>query len=214
MGNEFYRFGENQTNAYVKYILANSCMPTLLGVKPSCMVTVMKKYTENLHILIQMLENEIHVFQCEYQVMYEDELSYTLFLYHPESMKQILKNEECHPLLMNYGYHFTDSVIKDTIERLMSRYAEYKTLNREFPHELGVLLGYPIDDVIAYIRNEGKNYKACGYWKVYYNVEQAEELFAFFKLVREEAMQILCSGRQLMEMKTFYGQSRSLAMVC
>ena len=36
-----------------------------------------------------------------------------------------------------------------------------------FPHEIGVFLGYPLDDVKGFIKNEGKKYLMIGYWKVY-----------------------------------------------
>lgn len=45
-----------------------------------------------------------------------------------------------------------------------------------FPHEIGLFLGYPIDDVISFIENKGKNFKCCGCWKVYHDEDNAKDI--------------------------------------
>lgn len=48
-----------------------------------------------------------------------------------------------------------------------------KRLNtKNFPHEIGIFLGYPLDDVIGFI--EHKPYYLVGDWKVYQNVNEAK----------------------------------------
>lgn len=42
-----------------------------------------------------------------------------------------------------------------------------------FPHEVGIILGYPLEDVIEFENNQGKNCKYCGLWKSYSDVETA-----------------------------------------
>ena len=42
-----------------------------------------------------------------------------------------------------------------------------------FPHEVGVLLGYPLADVLAFIAHDGRDELACGVWKAYINPESA-----------------------------------------
>ncbi len=44
---------------------------------------------------------------------------------------------------------------------------------KEFPHEVGVFLGYPLGDVIAFERYAGTGYAYSGYWKTYGNVSAA-----------------------------------------
>ena len=50
-----------------------------------------------------------------------------------------------------------------------------------FPHEIGLFLGYPIDDVISFIENKGKNFKCCGCWKVYHDEDNAKKTFEKYK---------------------------------
>ena len=46
-----------------------------------------------------------------------------------------------------------------------------------FPHEIGLFLGYPVEDVAGFIRHAGRGCKLCGYWKVYGDAEAASKLF-------------------------------------
>ena len=47
--------------------------------------------------------------------------------------------------------------------------------------EIGVFLGYPLADVIGFIENRGKNFTACGYWKVYTDPTTAQAEFDRYK---------------------------------
>ena len=56
---------------------------------------------------------------------------------------------------------------------------------KDFPHEIGVLLGYPAEDVKGFVVNEGKNYLYSGYWKVYGDLSEAKQLFYKFDRAKE-----------------------------
>lgn len=46
-----------------------------------------------------------------------------------------------------------------------------------FPHEIGLVLGYPIEDVEGFIADGGRGAAACGRWKVYGDVRAARLRF-------------------------------------
>ena len=48
----------------------------------------------------------------------------------------------------------------------------------EFPHEVGLFLGYPPEDVEGFIENKARSCKLTGYWKVYSDEEKAKKIFA------------------------------------
>ena len=50
-----------------------------------------------------------------------------------------------------------------------------------FPHEIGVFLGYPLEDVKLFIINKGKNYKISGIWKVYTDEAESMKVFEMYK---------------------------------
>lgn len=69
-----------------------------------------------------------------------------------------------------------------TIQRIVKGCWKIKERIRQledFPHEIGLFLSYPIEDVLGFIENRGKNYILNGYWKVYGNEEEARK--SFFK---------------------------------
>lgn len=49
------------------------------------------------------------------------------------------------------------------VEELKKRYACYMEEKGAFLHEIGLLLGYPVEDVLGFIRHQGKNYLYTGY---------------------------------------------------
>ena len=55
----------------------------------------------------------------------------------------------------------------------------------EFPHEVGLFLSYPPEDVKGFIENHAANAKCTGVWKVYGDEKKARELFARFKKCTE-----------------------------
>ena len=67
----------------------------------------------------------------------------------------------------------------------------------EFPHEIGIALGYPPEDIEGFKRYKGRNFKCCGYWKVYGNAERAQKLFEAYTLCRDRLMQALQTGATL-----------------
>ena len=69
-----------------------------------------------------------------------------------------------------------------------------------FPHEIGLFLGYPPKDVIAFIRNEGRNSKCTGCWKVYYDEKEAKQTFAKFKKCRDVYLRLWNQGRTVSQL--------------
>ena len=50
-----------------------------------------------------------------------------------------------------------------------------------FPHEIGVFLGYPPDDVRGFMKSPCDGVKCVGSWKVYGNQKEAEKIFKKYK---------------------------------
>lgn len=48
-----------------------------------------------------------------------------------------------------------------TLEQLLERLSGRISASEDFPHEIGLFLGYPVDDVTGFIQNKGRNYLLC-----------------------------------------------------
>ena len=66
-----------------------------------------------------------------------------------------------------------------------------------FPHEIGLFLGYPPEDVEGFMEYGGRNYKLNGYWKVYSDEYRARTLFERYTKCRDAVCRRLMSGYTL-----------------
>lgn len=120
---------------------------------------------------------------------------YLIYVYRKSHLQKQLENPEVHELLVKYGYPAT-YVITEYLNILKQR-LERKA---DFPHEIGLFLGYPVADVKAFIKNKGQNCVACGDWKVYGDEEAAKCLFCKYKHCREVYLSVYGSGRKFVDM--------------
>lgn len=102
-----------------------------------------------------------------------------IYLYRPSMLKRDMENVEAHKLLTERGYSAGNCDV--CIVRLIRRLAE----SGEFPHEIGLFLGYPPEDVDGFIKNRAGGFKCAGCWKVYGDRERAEKLFSRYKKCTE-----------------------------
>ena len=68
------------------------------------------------------------------------------------------------------------------------------------PHEIGIFLDYPYDDVVGFMKNKGRHPKCMGCWKVYGSVSKANSLFEKYRRCREEYRQKYMSGLTLRQL--------------
>lgn len=96
--------------------------------------------------------------------------SILVYLYDPQLLENILSQSDNISYLMQLGYSGNpDRALQMMLEKL-----EKSCI---FPHEVGLFLGYPLQDVQGYIENKGQNCLYAGYWKVYHNVREAKQQF-------------------------------------
>ena len=82
-------------------------------------------------------------------------------------------------LLRQAGYG--DESCERCVARLVCRFRE----SSEFPHEVGLFLSYPPEDVKGFINHRAGGFKCTGLWKVYGDEEKARSLFAKYKKCTE-----------------------------
>ena len=67
----------------------------------------------------------------------------------------------------------------------------------EFPHEVGLFLSYPPEDVKGFIENHAANAKCTGVWKVYGDERQARQTFDRYKKCTQTYCERWRSGVEL-----------------
>jgi hypothetical protein len=185
-------------HSYVRYLLAVHCIPTLLKLKPSSLIFANQKDTANIQLFLYYLEYEINQFGCQYSILYQKEEKLVLLIYNKDLLEAVLDCQDNIRFLSFFGYDVINNKIDNLLVTLMQRYQHYKT---DFPHEIGIILGYPLKDVEDFIRYEGNNYLFAGCWKVYHNADQAKKIFHHYEKVRNSALRILIEGKSLYELQ-------------
>jgi len=164
--------------------LASQCAPVIFGVKVS-------------NILITRPENEMEVYRLfdgtdlAAKCIQKTETKAFFLLYHKQRLHQHLMQKSVLAFLKETGYE--DLHTNELLNHFSQRFKTYNS-KQEFPHEIGIFLGYPIEDVIAFIEHKGKNYLLSGYWKVYGNPETAKRTFRIYDQVKQLAVSIAARG--------------------
>ena len=111
-----------------------------------------------------------------------------VYLYRPAELEKALEDAETWRFLETCGYRERD------VAAVLAHLRERLRVSEDFPHEIGVFLGYPLADVIGFIENEGRNCLCCGCWKVYANECEARRAFARFRKCRMVYEKLFASG--------------------
>jgi hypothetical protein len=111
-------------------------------------------------------------------VLREGEHGPLVFVFDKEQLEKAITTKSAGAVLSGLGYP-AGTPVSAALAHLQNRFAR-----GTFPHEVGLFLGYPAEDVLGFVEHKGRNYKLCGYWKVYGDVEQAKLRFRQYDICR------------------------------
>ena len=117
-----------------------------------------------------------------------------IYVYRAAKLKADWAKPGVAEFFQNEGYPSTD--VKECIYHLRKRILSQE----DFPHEIGIFLGYPLHDVVGFIENEGCNYHCVGCWKVYAGVCDAQKMFAKYKKCKTVYSKLFSDGRPIMRL--------------
>jgi hypothetical protein len=100
--------------------------------------------------------------------------SVLLFIYRPAALMALLARRNVTTLLGRAGYETTLD-IEATLTELQSRLA-----TPNFPHEIGIFLGYPLKDVVGFMGLAPLPFTRQGIWKIYGAPEKSLSLAETF----------------------------------
>ncbi len=194
-------------------LIVRHCAPTLAGLKTGNMFTATFASKAQLDSEVQQLNQILadkglrvtvlriacHASQSKSRSKNSSEYSGNhcgkgciralIYIYRPGRLQSDLDAEEAKDILLRFGYE--ESSLDGCISRLADRIYECDG----FPHEVGLFLGYPPEDVKGFIELGGRNSKASGYWKVYGDVDRAQKQFERFS--KCTGVYLECLGRGL-----------------
>ena len=90
-----------------------------------------------------------------------------------------------------------DVDLEETLNRIADAYQDHMNGKRGFPHEIGLVLGYPPVDVEGFIEKEGRDFLYSGYWKVYGNLEDTLKTFEAYDQARDYVIGMTGNGNEI-----------------
>lgn len=182
--------------------LALQCAPLISGIKISNLLII---HPAGVCQLDKILQGSM----LSYYMLAESEDKTVLLLFHKRSLEEYLLLPDNLTLLKEMGYQRFG--MYDILPVFALRYQNYLAVRQDFPHEMGVLLGYPIEDVRGFIDHNGKNFIFSGYWKVYGNPALKMQLFRSYERAKHTLVQLISEGAHMSDIIHFYYHKQMLS---
>lgn len=152
-------------------MIIRHCSPTLAGIKTGNMFTSPYRSVQEMRADIRGWNRLLSAKGlCVLPLKYNGRNA-LIYIYRPAMLSKDLADSAAHGILKKCGYRQRSSA--ECIAQLRKRMASSK----EFPHEVGLFLGYPPEDVNGFIENKSGRFKCVGCWKVYGDEEKAKRIF-------------------------------------
>lgn len=178
-----------------KLQLGLQCAPVIAGIKVSNLFTIQAKK-------VNELEKNLLFSSLSYVLLYEGDGRAVFLIYNKDALFHYLSLPEIELAWKKFGY--SSCYFYEILPLFIYKYSDYMKNKKDFPHELGLLLGYPLADVLGFIQNKGKDFLYSGYWKVYEKKEEKVALFKEYEEVQIEIVSLLIEGREIEEIIAFY----------
>jgi len=156
-----------------------------LGAKSGNLVSCSTACYGDLPEVIARFNRSLNGRDIYFKILCLYKQNYILFVYRRSMLENRLNQPCIKEFLARAGY-----LPEYDLDQKLEIIGEKIRQGRDFPHEIGLFLDYPFEDVIGFIRNKGKGYKINGCWKVYSDINRAQVMFRSYRRCRE----ILCAG--------------------
>lgn len=178
-------------------VLVEQCAPTLAGLKPASLFRYQPGEGEELGDTVERCAGCLAPLGITLRTMKicGKTGACLIYLYREAWLSRILAEPANLAFLERAGYE-----AKATCREMLAILSGRLCLEQDYPHEIGVFLGYPLEDVEGFITHRGRNYTCCGYWKVYGDPEAARRRFASYRRCTADCMRKLEQGVDLAEL--------------
>ena len=177
---------------YLSCLIAYHAAPTLLGIKPATLICP-HSAGRNLEQALDECAPCLALSTGVKMAAFRNRVGALLILvYNPEQLRDCLAADDVKRLLVEAGYDAGETGLDALLRRLAQKCA-----GREFPHEVGVFLGYPAEDVRDFIHCRGRDCRMRGVWKAYKNADIARQRSDRFRWAKLRAAELLVGGADL-----------------
>ena len=178
----------------IEQSLIQHCSPTLASLKIASLFTLAFSSREELNACLRDWNISLHDKGVAMLALHEKNGRALIYVFRMTRLRETLRSPKTESFLRSSGYRGTN------IGAALSTLRAHLTDLGDFPHEIGIFLGYPLGDVVGFIRNKGQNCKCAGCWKVYCNECEAAKIFARYKKCETIYMRLWKQGRSVRQL--------------
>lgn len=112
---------------------------------------------------------------------------FKILFYHRTALGEVLSDQRNQRFLLQQGYSADENV-----EKLLDQVVD-RLINHEVPHVIGLLLGYPLKDVMGFMGHPSLKLTKVEGWRVYGNPKPSDERYAKIMEARKKYCANWCS---------------------
>lgn len=163
--------------------IVEQCAPTLARLKCGSIIRIFDESTSEIEQMSEILRTKgVEI------TMLRSAGCKIAYIFRRDMLTDIVSNDDVRNFLSNNDY--SCSCIDDLIDSLKKKMSSQKCI----PHEIGVFLGYPLEDVTGFVDNCGQNYKCMGCWKVYGDEKKTTATFVKYRKCKNIYAEKFASG--------------------
>ena len=156
-------------------IIIEQCSPTLAAIKTGSMFLYPYAGISEMRAAVRTWNKRLRGKGLRVLPLRYNGRNALIYIYRPYMLLKDLQNKTAYTILQKRGYGMRSP------ESCVAQLAKRMSAGTEFPHEVGLFLGYPPDDVNGFIENKARKSKCVGCWKVYTDEDCAKKTFAKYK---------------------------------
>ena len=174
--------------------LIEYCSPTLASLKTASLFRLPYTSEERLWACVIGYSRYFSRKGVTIKILEQNRHSALIYVYREKKLLADLEKPGVTRFLTQLGYQYETP--GEAIDCLISRFQEMA----DFPHEIGLFLGYPLWDVYGFIHHRGQNSKCTGHWKVYCHEHDAKKLFERFNKCKHIYQRLWQEGRPIIQL--------------
>lgn len=168
-----------QDEAYFYSMLTMKLALTLFNEKPASLICLKNSLRNSAELWREHKDLIAEQTGLKYKLLKQNAQVSVVLFYDQERLTAYLEQEEIRGYLERRGFEMRCG-LDESLEDLRRFFED------GYSHEVGLFLGYPLEDVEAYSRDRDKNCLCRGYWSVYKNIEEKLITFERYRQINEQ----------------------------
>jgi hypothetical protein len=201
--------------------LVEQCAPVLGGIKPAGMFScshceyagsdehgsrIFQRISrEMIDFAVDKARGEVEDSGIKLRILAHRKHTTLIFAYRPSLMSAFINAEPGASLLDVEGYDV--SSVEGALDTLYGKMADFdahphdeRTGIDRFPHEIGIMLGYPVEDVMRFVQQRSRGILLLGYWNVYTDISRAHRIFSLYDSCKSTLLSRFGDGEALSDL--------------